>query len=162
MRECATRPFFFFVFLHGFWHWGRFFYILFIFFRFLSISGSSTISRSTFSSSRFFWFFLCLFKKFRLYWCWFLNSYLFNLNPFFLELGLFKDSNLVEIITNFDDKFTFRVLILMLQFALRNLIIGEFCWKSFHEIRTIFRVMNKQIHITKFVFEGKGFGNREI
>lgn len=90
---------------------------------------------------------------------------LLHLNPRLVELSSLELGNLVEVVLDLDDEFSFAFSILFLESSFRDVVASQLVGETLHELGKVVRVLvvvEEEIHVSELVLERETLGDGEV
>lgn len=90
---------------------------------------------------------------------------LLHLNPTLVELSSLELGNLVEVVLDLDDEFSFAFSILFLESSFRDVVASQLVGETLHELGKVVRVLvvvEEEIHVSELVLERETLGDGEV
>jgi len=90
---------------------------------------------------------------------------LLHLSPSLVELSSLELGNLVEVVLDLDDEFSFAFSILFLESSFRDVVASQLVGETLHELGKVVRVLvvvEEEIHVSELVLERETLGDGEV
>lgn len=90
---------------------------------------------------------------------------LFHLSPSLMELSSLELGNLVEVVLDLYDEFSFAFSVLFLESSFRDVVASQLGGETLHELGKVVRVLlvvEEEAHVSELVLERETLGDREI
>jgi len=90
---------------------------------------------------------------------------LLHLSPGLMELSSLELGNLVEVVLDLDDEFSFTLSVLFLERSFSDVVASQLVGETLHELGKVVGVLvvvEEEVHVSKLVLERETLGNGEV